>query len=101
MDHNKQFIDLLVGFPGSVNDGRLWANSALNKKHERLLAQLPLTPVHTKATPTSPTQVEQVPAFILGDSAYPNTSRIVPTFKISEQRSCLLTSHLNEQLAGV
>ena len=89
MDHNKQFIDLLVGFPGSVNDGRLWANSALNKKHERLLAQLPLTPVRTKAKPTSPTRVEQVPAFILGDSAYPNTSRMVPTFKLSEQRKCL------------
>jgi len=85
VDHNKQFIDLLVGFPGSINDGRLWANSALNKKHERLLAQLPLTPVHTKATSTSPTQVEQVSAFILSDSAYPNTSRIMLTFKVSKQ----------------
>lgn len=101
MDHNKRFIDLLVGFPGSVNDGRVWANSALKRKHEHLLAQLPVTPVYTKQSPTSPTCLEHVPAFILGDSAYPNTSRMVPTFKLTEQRKCSLTSHLNEQLAGV
>ena len=53
-----------------------------------------------KATPNSDICSEQVPAYILGDSAYPNRVRSVPTYQLSSQGDPI-TRHLNEQLAAV
>lgn len=91
---------MTVGWPGSVADGRVWANSSVNRNLETLLNQIPATQVPTKADDASATTYESVPAFILADSAYPSTSRVVPTFKISECSRCPLTKRLNRKLAA-
>jgi hypothetical protein len=98
---NKKFVDVLVGFPGSVNDGRIWTNSGLNARLEALLSQLPSTPVDTKAAPGGESRIERVPAFLLGDSAYPDRKRTVSIFKLTESQKCPITKSLNTQLAGV
>ena len=43
---------------------------------------------------------EFVPAFLLGDSAYPNNARIITTFKNMDCARCLITKRLNQKLAG-
>lgn len=101
VDHKKRFIEVLIGFPGSVNDGRIWANSALNRKLEQFLSQLPSTPIETKATSQSETRIEEIPAFLLGDSAYASTRRMVPMYKITDTNQNVITKNLNEQLAGI
>jgi DDE superfamily endonuclease len=73
---------LTVGWPGSVEDERVFRNSFLQQNLQRFLGNLPSTPLPTRTSDTSPeTQIENVPAFILGDSAYPNRTHIVTTFK--------------------
>ena len=90
-----------MGWPGSVHDGRVFANSYLKANLERLLNSIPSSPMATKAPPTShETQHENVPAFILADSAYPSTSRVVPTFK-NHQCSTRDIRKLNAKLAGI
>jgi hypothetical protein len=95
----KRFVEVTVGWPGSVGDGRVFANSFLKGNLEQFLSRLPSVPVATKATASSQTLHEDVPAFILGDSAYPSTCRVVPTFKNTECNQCPLTRKLNAKLA--
>jgi DDE superfamily endonuclease len=101
VDHRKRFVDLTVGWPGSVADGRVWANSGLNARLETFLSPLPPIYVATKATDTSPIQQEAVNAFILADSAYPTTSRVVATFTTTECNRCPDTKSLNLKLASI
>jgi DDE superfamily endonuclease len=101
VDHRKRFVDLVVGWPGSVGDGRIWNNSGLNTKLERFLCALPPIYVSMKATNTSLVQQEAVQAFILADSAYSSTSRMVPTFKTTECNRCPITKKLNYKLASI
>jgi hypothetical protein len=102
VDHKKRFIELTVGWPGSVGDGRVFSNSFLKSNLERLLSNLPSTPVATRTSSTSrETQHENVPAFILADSAYPSTSRVVPTFKNNECNRDRDIRKLNTKLASV
>jgi hypothetical protein len=85
-----------------VGDGRVFANSFLKSNLEQLLSRLPSTPVATRMSSTSrETQHENVPAFILADSAYPSTSRIVPTFKNNESNRDRDIKKLNTKLAGI
>ena len=86
VDHKKRFVDLTIGWPGSVADDRVWQNSSLNHNIETFLNSLPAMPVAT-INKASETSNELVPAFILADSAYPNTLRIVTTFKKYRMRS--------------
>jgi hypothetical protein len=88
-----------VGWPGSVADGRVWSNSGLKRKIETFLGPLPTVPVAT-VNGAGVTINELVPAFILADSAYPNTTRVVTTFKNTECARCQVTKHLNARLAG-
>src|SRR5438552_18719809 len=83
VDHKKRFIEVLVGFPGAVNDGRIWVNFALNRKLERLLSQLPSTPIENKATSQSDTRIDEVPASILSDSTNERTTRMLQTYNIT------------------
>ena len=99
VDHRKRFIDLTVGWPGSVADGRVWANSALKANIENFLSPLSAIPIAT-VNETGETINELVPAFLLGDSAYPNNARIVTTFKNTDCARCSITKHLNQKLAG-
>jgi hypothetical protein len=102
VDHKKRFIELTVGWPGSVGDGRIFSNSFLKANLEKLLSNLPSIPVATRTSSTSrETQYENVPAFILADSAYPSTSRIVPTFKNNECNRNRDIKKLNAKLASI
>src|SRR4051812_44354292 len=40
VDHKKRFIELTIGWPGSVGDGRVFANSFLKANLEKLLNSL-------------------------------------------------------------
>src|SRR6266496_1944836 len=65
VDHKKRFIELTVGWPGSVGDGRVFANSFLKANLEKLLNDLPSIPATTCMSSTSrETQHEHVPTFI-------------------------------------
>lgn len=58
VDHNFLFTDLNIGWPGSVHDARVLANSALYHKcnsHEALQGDINC----------------RIPIFLVGDSAYP------------------------------
>jgi hypothetical protein len=102
VDHKKRFIELTVGWPGSVGDGRVFSNSFLKSNLEKLLSNLPPIPVATRMSSISrETQHENVPAFILADSAYPSTSRIVPTFKNNECNRNRDIKKLNAKLASI
>jgi hypothetical protein len=57
--------------------------------------------VATLTSRTSESQYENVPAFILADSAYPSTSRVVPTFKNHECNRSRDINRLNKKLAGI
>jgi hypothetical protein len=101
VDHRQRFIECTVGWPGSVGDGRVWRNCSLRSKLNSLLGDLPPSYLTTKVDDTSPSQQEAVPAFILADSAYPSTTRMVPTFKKTACKHCPITKKLNQKLAGI
>jgi DDE superfamily endonuclease len=102
VDHKVHFVELTVGWPGSVADGRVFSNSFLKKNLEHLLGNLPPNPLRTRMSDTSPdTQVEHVPAFILGDSAYPNRTHVVTTSRNTDCNRSLDIKTLNAKLAKV
>jgi DDE superfamily endonuclease len=88
-----------VGWPGSVSDIRIWRTSALNHDLETHLSTLPSSLISTLIA--GQTRTEYIPAFILGDNAYPNTSRIVPIYRVTEVNHCPVTKKLNRKLASV
>jgi len=99
IDHRKCFIDLTVCWPGSVANGHVWANSALKANIENFLSPLPVIPIAI-VNEAGETINELVPAFLLGDSVYPNNARMVTTFKNMDCARCSVTKHLNQKLAG-
>jgi hypothetical protein len=101
VDHRNRFVELYVGWPGSVADGRIWSTSALKANLETFLANIPSVPVATRCHNTGEMQYEHVPAFILLDSAYPSTSRTVPTFRPTECRNSPSTKRLNQKLSSI
>ena len=101
VDHRRRFVELTVGWPGSVADGCVFANSFIKANLKRFLSHLPSVPVATKATDISKTQYEAVPAYILADSAYCSTSHLVPTFKNTECSRCRIIKKLNAKLASI
>jgi DDE superfamily endonuclease len=62
-----------------VGDARVFQNSYLGRNYEALLRQYDLTEL-----PSGDDKVENICAFILGDSAYPNTRHLVTTYKVTE-----------------
>ena len=101
VDHRNRFVDLCVGWPGSVADGRVWSTSALKAGLETFLINIPSVPVATRRQNNDEMQYEHVPAFILMDSAYPSTSHTVPTFKTTECRNSPSIKRLNEKLSSI
>ena len=94
-------MDVVVGWPGSVADGRIWSNSGLRQRIDEFFRWLPSHPVPTKRTEASEMVQEEVPSFILADSAYPSNQRMVPTFRPTDCKNCPVTKKLNEKLASV
>ena len=83
MDFKKRFIDIEAGWPGSVGDSRVFALSYLNGIYEDYLSQFVPTPLATGEEADS-IIYEDIPAFLLGDSAYANSRHLVTTFKVTE-----------------
>ena len=71
VDHNYQFIDVCVGWPGSVHDARVLVNSSVYKKASRkeiLCGQQ----LNIRGT--------DIPVFLVGDSVYPLSSWLMKHF---------------------
>jgi hypothetical protein len=94
VDHRKRFLDLEIGWPGSVGDCRIFESSDLNGKYEEELTRL-----GTTALTTGEDIDEEIPAFILGDSAYRNSRHMVTTYKVTECKADASVRHLNFQLS--
>lgn len=87
-------MDLEIGWPGSVGDCRIFENSYLNGKCKEELAKL-----GTTALTTGNDIEEDIPAFILGDSAYRNSRYMVTTYKVTECNADASVRHLNFELS--
>lgn len=62
-----------------MGDARVFQNSYLGRNYEAQLSQYDSTEL-----PSGDDEVEDISAFILGDSAYPNTRHLVTTYKVTE-----------------
>ena len=71
VDANYRFLDICVGWPGSVHDARVFAHSPLYKKitEEELL---PNKKLNINGT--------EVPLYLIGDSAYPRQTWLLKPF---------------------
>ena len=71
VDHSYRFIDINVGWPGSVHDARVFAHSALYEKitEKDLLPQKPML-----------INGVNVPLYLIGDSAYPLQTWLMKPF---------------------
>jgi len=94
VDYKKRFLDVEIGWPGSVADSRIFDNSYLSHNYEGALAELGTTPLATGEDVE-----ENIPAFILGDSAYRNSRHLVTTYKVSECDADGSVRHLNFRLS--
>jgi hypothetical protein len=94
VDNKKRLLDVEIGWPGSVADSRIFDNSYLSNTYETTLAELGTTPLAT-----GDGIEENIPAFILGDSAYRNSRYLVTTFKVTECNADPSVRHLNHRLS--
>jgi len=99
VDFKKRFIDIEAGWPGSVGDSRVFALSYLNGIYEDCLSQFVPTPLAT-GEEANGVIYEDIPAFLLGDSAYANSRHFVTTFKVTECDRDDVIAKLNKRLGG-
>ena len=92
--YKKRFLDFEIGWQGSVGDCRIFENSYLNSTYEEELAKLGMT-----ALTTGDETEEEIPAFILRDSAYRNSCHLVTMYKVMECKRDASICHLNFQLS--
>src|SRR5579859_236925 len=100
VDYRKRIIDVELGWPGSVADGRVWSCSALKKGYKTWLQQVPSLSLVTGVDPNGDEVYEDVPPFILADSAYSNTHHMVTTYKTTEILANPVVQDLNRRLGG-
>ena len=98
VDYKRRFIDVDVGWPGSVGDERVFNNSRLSNCLDAWLEDFPKGFISTGEADGIIIE-EEVPAFILADSAYGNSKHLVTTFKVNEC-SDFVVAALNKKLGG-
>ena len=64
-----------------MGDARVFQNSYLGNNYEAVLSQYESVTLPSGDTNDA---VENIPSFILGDSAYVNTRHLVTTYKVTE-----------------
>jgi hypothetical protein len=101
VDHRRRFIDLAVGWPGSVADRRIWDNSVMKANLEELLQGVPPSQLALRDPETQEIHYEEVPAFILADSAYPSNRRVVPTYRTMDCHRSPVVKKLNARLSSI
>ena len=79
VDYKRRFLNVEIGWPSSVGDYRVFENSYLNSTYEAVFGELGTVPLAT-----GDGIEEDIPAFILGDSAYKNSRHFVTTYKVTE-----------------
>lgn len=84
VDFRKCFIDVEVDWPDSVGDSRIFKTSRLNAMLVGWLTPFPTSRLVTGEHDNDEHIYQDIPAFILADSAYPNSKHIVTTFKVTE-----------------
>ena len=99
MDFKKRFVDVEVGWPGSVGNSCVFKTSRLNMMYVDWLAQFPMAKLITGEYDNGEVIYEDIPAFILADSAYPNSKHLVTTFKVTETSDAVINA-LNKKLGG-
>ncbi len=99
VDFKKRFVDVEAGWPGSVGDSRIFRTSRLNTTYIDWLSQFPTTRLVTGERDDGEVIYEDIPAFILADSAYPNSKHLVTTFKVTETSDEIINA-LNKKLGG-
>jgi DDE superfamily endonuclease len=87
-------LDVEIGWPGSVADSRIFLNSWLGSNYIE-----PLAGLGTTTLLTGDDMEEEIPAFILGDSAYQNSRHLVTTYKTTETNADPHVRRLNARLS--
>jgi len=100
VDYKKRFIDIEAGWPGSVGDARIWRCSALKRNCPEWLSELPISKLETGVLDDGEYVYEDIPPFILADSAYINAKHLVTTFKTTEVTADPVIRALNKKLGG-
>ena len=65
------------------------------------LTNIPPIPVATRHPDNGQMHYEHIPAFILGDSTYPNTAHTVSTFKTTKCGQDRIIRKLNQKLSSI
>jgi len=100
IDVRRRFIDLDVGWPGCLGDAGIFRRSQLAKIHSPYLQQFDTTPVVTGDDGLGNPTTQEIPAFILTDSAYPSTPELVPTYHFKKVRPGSIDAKLNQRLSA-
>ena len=90
VNFKKRFVDLEIGWPGSVGDSHIFKTSCLNLMHIDWLSQISTAKLVTGEYDNGEVMYEDIPAFILADSAY---------FKVTETSDIVINA-LNKKLGG-
>jgi DDE superfamily endonuclease len=101
VDYQRRFLNIVVGYPGSCADGRIFNESNLRRSLSEHLRGEPY-PLTTgwNADRDEPV-VESIPQFILADSGFANTRHVVTTFEIRQVRSDPVVRNLNRRLSAL
>ena len=71
----------------------------MNRCHENWLSRFPATPISTEEVDRE-VIFEDIPVFILADSAYANTKHMIMTFGMTECNADPVIVALNRKLGG-
>lgn len=90
------FRDVVVGWLGSVGYNRVFTNSNLGRDHAAWLASFPV-----RSVSTGEGRVEEIPMFLLGDSAYANTRFMVTTYEMNQINQSAKVRQCDQALSAV